>query len=555
MNRPQGRNAMNHLRISSLTLSLLALAGCGGGGGDTTTAPPPAPEAVSGYPASGAYGWTLKASGPTNAIRHGLSLAHPAMPENEYVVETASEAITDTRLVFSGSVNAAQRTATNVQPHALVYILGGDVRSVSMQADGSVPRAGVKRSSTTSACRFLLVANDHAQPDRSRFIVSTAGNDGNCGTADDGRAEVRLSSGSTLGYTLLAGEAPLDVARDPVTLAPRGWIYGRQVALWDTPASPIALRAEGTPALTAVVVSTPQAALVSDGTRMSVIDFTGTWPEREVNLDAATTAGTWRLLGFDANHFYVYNDNPGNNLGTPWTVLRISRQNPTAATVASGTGLITVASMGSNMLYLTVFRAGATPQENKNILIRVPKTGGLRFETEYAIDVKPTVQTSASGRHLRWLVSGIGSATVTHRVTFIDEAGVELHDVPGGYPLAPADAATENFNASESRTRFLVAQGFGVRAFSNTSLVSYDAETGTASTLGSLPGTAEYGDAVVFATASGGPSTFGVGFATRSVYSGLDAQNQPTFSYDGQTARVFSYRLGAANSLTTATRR
>ncbi|MBL0726221.1 hypothetical protein [Piscinibacter sp. HJYY11] len=527
---------MKHPRLRTLALSVLALsalAGCGGGDGDSTTAPAPSPG-VSGYPSSGTYGYTVKASGPTNALRHGLSLLHPAMPENEYVIETATSAITDTRLIVRGDVNAAQSTVANLQSHSLFYIFGGDVRSVRLQADGTQPRLQIRRSDTSTACRFLLSANDHAQPENSRFVVSTAGADGNCGTTDDRWAEVREGSGSTLILQPLA-ERPLDVSRDPITLAPRGWIYPREIQLWS--GSTLALRASGSLALTQVLAATPHSALVGDGTRLSVFSFTGN-TATETPLDAALTIGTnWRLIGFDADHFYVYDDDPTYVFTSPWRVLRISKVNPTAVSIGSGTGVISVASLGINVVYLTVFTA------NNNVLVRFPKTGGLRVESPYPIDIKPTVQTSAAGRHLKWEVSGVGSPNVNYRVDIIDEAGTPLQQWPtGAFPISMADANAENLGVSENRTRFLIANGFGARAFSNASLIGYDAATGTARTLGTLPA---YGNDVVFATASGGPANFGAGFATRS----------SSGSYVEQDARVFSFDIGAADSLRTASRR
>jgi hypothetical protein len=528
-----------HITTTAALIALLTtLTACGGGDeGTTTTAPPLA------NPTSGAYGWTLKASGSTSALKHGLSLVHPSLPDNEYVVEVASEAISDTRLVLSGTVNAAQHNASAIQPHALVYIFGGDVRSVPMQANGSSPASQVKRSNTNSACRFVLAANDHAAPDNSRFIVSTGGADGICGTSDDGRAEVRLSSGATLGYTVLTGDHPLDVARDPVTLAPRGWVYPRQVELWN--AAPggintITTRATGTPAVSRVVASTFESALVEDGTRLSVLQFGNGNTVTEVPLDAALTSGTgWQLIGFDADAFYVYDGNPANTFSSPWRVLRIARATPTALQIASGTGLISVGSMGNNVLYLTVFA------QSDNKLVRVNKAGGARFETTYPITTKPTVQTSANGRHLQWLVTGIGSTNVSHAIDIVDESGLTLYSATGGFPMSVAETGTENFNASESRTRFVFAQGFGARAFSGANLLSYDSLTDTTRVLGVLPGVAEFGNDYVFASAAGGPGSFGVGFATRSVGG----------NYEEQSARVFSYDLGAASSMKATTKR
>ncbi len=528
---------MNHFpfdRLTALLVLMSALGGCGGGGDD---APAPGSSTPLTYPSSGPFGWTLKASGSTTALKHGLSLVHPSLPDNEYVIEVASEAITDTHMVVSGVVNASQLTATSIQPHALVYIFGGDVRSVPMQADGTAPLTHVRRSQTRSACRFVLSANDHATPDNSRFIVSTAGRDGTCSTGDDGVAEVRLSASGGLGYTILSGDRPLDVSRDPVTLAPRGWIYPRSVELW-SPSTTLTTRAAGTAAITRVVASTYNSALVEDGTQLSVMSFSGAATVTETPLNGALTAGNgWQLIGFDAEAFYVYDGNPANTFASPWKVLKITRAAPTATTLASGTGLITIASMGSNVLYLTVFTA------TDNRLVRVSKLSGTRFETTFPIDVKPSVQTSANGRHQQWVVTGVGSASVSHAIDIVDESGATLYSAAGGYPLSVAEAGTENFNVSESRTRFIFAQGFGNRAFNGATLVSYDTTTGTARELGPLPGAAEFGTDFSFASAVGGPTNFGVGFATRSS-GGI---------YQASGSKVFSFDLGTANSMRTAT--
>lgn len=167
-----------------------------------------------------------------DALKYGLSLVRTANADTGFVVELRSSAVTDGRLVTSGSVDAKALRASSLQPAYLVYVAGGDVRSVPTQADGTA--TDVQRAGSTSACRFVLDAIDYATTQNSRFIVSTAGADGQCDTADDGRAAVRLSA--TLGVVVapIAGEQLLDVVRDPFSLAPRGWIYSRSVSLWST---------------------------------------------------------------------------------------------------------------------------------------------------------------------------------------------------------------------------------------------------------------------------------------------------------------------------------
>ena len=522
------------LALASLASLLLILAGCGGGASDGGGG---GGGGGLSFPASGAYGWLLKASGPTSALKFGLSFIHPSRPGTEYVIEVARDVVSDARLVSSGSIDPAQLRATALQPHTLVYIVGGDVRSVPMTADGTAPAARIQRAQTTSACRFGIEGNDYAAPQNSRFIVSTAGADGQCDTSDDGRAEARLAATGALGYTPLSGELPLDVARDPATLAPRGWINPRSVVLWGSTPTTIATRTAPAAALTSVLASTPEASLVADGARLAVLRFGSGSTVTESALDPTITAGNgWQPIGFDADNFYAY-INSSNTFTSTWRVVKIARATPTATLLATGTGLVTVASMGRNTLYLTVFGA------SDNRLIRIAKSNGAQTPTSTATTALLTMQTGADGVHQRWRVSGVGSATPSYVVDMVDETDTVLFSIAGGFPLDVAAAGTRNFNSSESRSRFLVAGNYGSRAFGDASLIGYDSATRTATTLGTLPGTSVFGGSPVYASASAGPTAFGTGFAARST----------TGTIEETGAKVFSFDFGVAGSLTFTT--
>ena len=522
---PRSRTAVG------LTL-LLALSACGGGGG------PDSPSEPATFPTSGPYGWVLKAAGPTDALKFGLSLVHRSTPSTEFVIEAASAVVTDARLVSSGTIVASDLKAISIQPHTLVYIVGGDVRSIAMQADGTAPLTHRRRAQSTSACRFLIDAIDHAAALESRFIVSTAGDDGRCGTTDDRRAEVRISSSDGNPTLNPVNDVPLDVVRDPTTLAPRGWIYPRTVALWADPAGTLQTRPSPAAAVARVVASTFNAALVEDGSRLSVIGFPGGSSFIETSLDGAITAGSnWKSIGFDANNFYLFKDDPGNGFSSPWAVVKVTRVNPTATVLASGTGLLTLGSMGRNVLYLTVF----TSTDNR--LVRIDKFTGAQSEEKTVITTSTTVQTGANGVHQLWKVTGIGGPAPTYRIDIADENGAILTSFAGGFPLAVADAASVNFNASESRSRFIFASDYGPRAYGDASLMAYDTDSRSSTLLGRLPGTAEYGSDFVYASAIGGPMNSGVGYAARSRNGSVVESG----------SKVFSFELGIQNSLSYTT--
>lgn len=526
---------------AALLCTLVVLAGCGGGGGGSSNSGSGGSGGnVSTFPASGAYGWVLKTSGPDGARKKALSLVHPSQTDNEYVIESDSLNVTDARLLSSGTVDTGALRATSVKPHSLVYIAGGDIRAVPMQANGSKPEAKRQSPGTSSACRFVISANDYAAPLNSRYIISTVGGDALCDTSDDGRAEVRVNSDGTPTLTVLTGDAPLDAVRDPATLAPRGWIYPRQVVLWNTsPATTVEVRASDAPAISSVVASTYKQALVEDGAKLSVINFSGGSAFTETPLDSATTAGTgWQPIGYDADSFYVYR-NSENTFNATFTVLRITRTIPAATVVTSGSGLISLASLGSNVIYLTVQRPA------DNLLVRVNKDGGTPTETVTAATTFTSVQTSSSGVHELWRVTNVGSAAAAYTIEFINESSsTPLLTRSGGFPINVADAETENFNSSESRTRFIYASGFtATTTFNGATLETYDAASATSGVLGALPGSADFGIDLGFAFAIGGPSGIGGAFAARS-HEGSILQTD---------AKVYSFDLATTNSLKATT--
>lgn len=109
----------------------------------------------------------------------------------------------------------------------------------------------------------------------------------------------------------------------------------------------------------------------------------------------------------------------------------------------------------------------------------------------------------------------------------------------GGFPISVVEADVQNFDASESRSRFLFANGYGSRAFGDAQLIGYDAASKTATVLGALPGSVDFGTDFVLAGAMGGPGSFMTGFGARS--------SGGTIQETG--AKVFSFDFGSASSL------
>ncbi len=533
----------------------LVLSGCGGGGGSSKSVVTPET-----YPASGAYGWVLKASGSTTALKYGLSLIHPSQPDAEFVIETASDHVSDALLVSRGSVNAGTLQVSSVSAEFLLYIHGGDVFLIPMQANGQSPASRRIAAGSTSACTFVreLAANDYASPQDSRFVVTTAGADGICGSADDGRAELRKDA--SVGLVLRpisAGAEPLAIVRDPATLAPRGWLYSRTVGLWNGASStPFTVRSNAQPtqpALLSVVGSTYRQALVSDGTQLSVIDFSGGTGYTETPLDAGITAGNrWKLIGFDADAFYVHES---SDFTSPWRVLKVARSGSSVSQMAAGTGVITLSSMGNNWLYLTVFDTACSGDALCSYLVTLKKSavGETPGNGPGAPNTLISVEAGANGVNLLSFLPLVETDTSKATIGFFNDDDLQstlaapLDNIQSGYSMGLAEAASLNFNSSESRTRFVYATGYTVATHFNGATLNA-LETSGASyvpvLLGALPGSPSYGTDPSEAYVIAGPAVFGSAYVARA----------PNADPQASGSKVYSYDLGMANSLSAKTR-
>jgi hypothetical protein len=509
------------------------------------------------YPSSGTYAPAFRAQGTIiNPILGevaspilGVSLIHPGKTGVEFVIEPSSSAVGDFRVVASGSVAASAQTVSNIQPYALLYILGGDVRRLPLVANGAAPATQVKTaSSTTKPCHFVADANDYATPDNSRYVVSTSGADGICGTSDDGQAEVKLDSSGGVSFTPMTNNADigdvLGMVQDPATLAPTGWVRESGIEYWNPASTMHSMRSNGDPWITRVVGSTFNSALAEYNNQLTIWSVASGPVVTETKLDATLTAGTgWKMAGYDKDNLYVYrNDNSVKNASV-WTMLKISRALPTATLLNNGKGTIELATMGSSMLYATVTDTAAY----QNRLHTISKaTGVIQTLKSTPITTVYTVLTSASGVH-EMLQGSYNLTTKTisaGSLAMIDEQGLTLYSVSGGAPLAQPGSATRDFNKSVNSSCFVFATGYtGSRMYGDAALLAYNTATKSATTLGTLPGTSAFSSSPVLAIVTGTSTNFMTGIAGRMVNNALQDAGEQVFSFD----------TSVPNSLHTAT--
>ncbi|MBI5891547.1 MAG: hypothetical protein HZB47_12910 [Nitrosomonadales bacterium] len=519
------------MSVRSVVIVTAMLAGCGGGGAANTSTPP----SVVTYPATGTYSWTLPVRGALTAPTMGLSFVHPGDTSIEYVIEPAAAAISDVKEVSSGTVTVGGQTLSNIKPDSLLYIVAGEVRRIPLLANGIAPATQVKKTANISACKFVVAANDYAAPDQSRYIVSTKGTDGACGTADDGQSEIVLGvSGGVSSASVL--NTVLGVLHDDATLVPRGWVLGDGI-FWRSPDSFMVMRVNTDPLITKVVAGNYKALVAEYNNQLTVWQVSSAPAATETKLNAAVTAGTgWKSMGYDASNFYVYRNSGAACPGaTSWTVLKISIASPAATQLASGAGCIASADMGTAVLYASVLGASA------NTLLSMDKNAAGTPQTVKSVTASDFVGilTSASGIHQMWYVYGLSSPWIE----MIDEAGTRIKLIASGFPMAVQDAATVNLNISENRKRFIYANGYsGSMAFGNSTIEVFDAASQTTTAMGTISG---FGTSPVFASVSSSASDFIGGVAVPF--------NSGTGALDESLTKVFSLDVATADSLTATT--
>lgn len=545
------------LGCMALASCVAVLIGCSGGGGSSSSstvtpkptpapAPAPTPTPSATYPSSGTYALALRAQGTISSPilgevaspMLGVSLIHPSKTGVEFVIEPSSSAVGDLRVVASGTVDASAQTVSNIQPYALLYILGGDVRRVPLVANGAAPATQIKTVSSatpsTKPCYFVADANDYATPDNSRYVVSTVGADNVCGTGDDGQAEVKLDSSGGVSFTPMANNAAignvLGMVQDPATLAPAGWVRQSGIEYWSPASTMHSMRSGGDPWITGVVGSTFNSALAEYNNQLTIWSVGSGQSVSETKLDATLTAGTgWRMIGYDNDSFYVYRNNKNDST---WTMLKISRVLPAATPLANDKGTVELATMGSSIIYATVTDKAAV----QNRLQTISKATCVMLTLKSTpITTAYTVITSASGVHER--LQGIYNFTTktlsAGSLAMIDEQGNTLYSASGGFPLAQPGSVTRDFNKSVNSSSFVFASGYTAsRMYGDATLLAYNTATRSATTLGTLPGTSAFGNSPVMAIITGASTNFMTGIAGSVVSNSLQDAGEQVFSFD-----------------------
>lgn len=166
-------------------LSALGMAACGGGGGSPQSAGPSGTDTIP----------------VTHLFYRDNSLPSPLMaidPVNAAApVAADAGAVAGAERVLYGNYNPSSRTVSALHPRSVIYAKGGKLYRVSaIKGAGFTPIQVSSETQSAEICR-TKVDIDFANHDKSTYLYSSKGADGQCSTADDQWKMVRLGMSAT----------------------------------------------------------------------------------------------------------------------------------------------------------------------------------------------------------------------------------------------------------------------------------------------------------------------------------------------------------------------
>ena len=489
------------------------------------------------------------AEGPASATRFGISLIHPADRTTEYVIEPAALNVSSPLTIHAGVVDPVDSKVSSVTAHSLLYIAGGDVKRLPLAATGANPKAALQVAGASNLCDLVVDSfykpqgTDYSAPLASKYIATTKGADNLCATSDDGQVEVSFDAQGKPQAAPLPNAAALGpvlaILRNPATLKPSATVHGRAIAVTQPAATVFNLLASTAPAMTKPIEVSVDSLVGQQNNRLVYWDISG----KNVALDATITAGGgWASVGVDANNFYVY-----RNTGTlttantsAWKLVKISRLSPAATLLASGTGYIFSASMGTNSIFTTLANvSGFTLNRFSKAAPGAPVVllGPSTVQAPLTLASTEGVQLVVTGT-----TGSIGQNIVATSV-LDEETGRILFSNANAQPFGVVSGNTLVLNNSGNAVGFVITGDISATAGAlGGTLISYDAASRKSVVAGRLPSANDFGSPTGFAGAGGTATpTFGTGSLSAFSSTGTFASPRRNFSFDPRVADSIQY--------------
>ena len=544
------------LSIAGWVALTAALVACGGGGGSGevtgSVAPAPAasaPTPVAAWPSSGTYSPILKFDGRTNAtpLTVALSLAHPASPTVEYVLDAAAVPNTVGQFLEQGTFNAATQKVTGLTTVAYLDSPNGLLRSTALTANGARPVQATGNVLASCSAVGGLSANNYTTPYASQVVFSTPGTDGVCGTADDAEALVTFSPTGVPSASAMPTGTSLGYLRSTLTGLPsylfRGFPDGSAQA-FPVPATNAAIINIAPP----VQADLPRVVYKKVQNFSDIILYTRNGQLMALNgrtsvpaaamLSPLTGPEGWRSAGYDSNNVYAYlNSNIATSGTGNYRILAISRSTLAISTLAEGLGAVQDASIsGGTVLFATVRSGG------RYLVLRTPTNGSLGSAYLNSSSTASIVGTYSTGRHI--LINSNASGTVSSQI--INDAGTVLYTAAASAPFGLDSNVRDAVTDTVSDASFLFIGPLTATAYGGALITRFDDMTLAARTIGTVPTRNSLGGTASQAVFVG-PLTPNLGFG------GIHAVRVFSSTFQPIGSAVYTYNTGVTNSLTLTT--
>lgn len=523
--------------VSAALLSII-LSACGGGGGSAANDPPPGGGSFSQWPGTGNYVVVLKASGSTTAgaTTTALSLAHPATPQVEYVMDS-SPATSRLGIVLQGGTFAASSNEfTGLSQVAYVDAPGGMLRTTSLVANGARPLQST--GPTQALCQNSLVANDFGNPFNSAVLATTPGADGSCGTADDGQVMIGFSSTGVPAVN--SAQGVVGYLRSSSTGAPAYWLTtdssGAETATPFGGGGNAIVVGIGTPGVTSVkyglVADLSDTLLYSRSGALMGLGYASGSLVRHT-LATSTGPDGWKSAGNDANYAYAYLNSSTARSGTgTWQLLAVARSNLAVTTIATGNGSIFMASAFPGNVYATVLDANGTH------VAKVSAPAGQQSTLWASATTVTAVEANPGGLHT---VVAVSSTSVTS-LTLVDNQGNALYSQSPGLVYGADSDTIDGASGDQMFAGVYIVAPSASTYLGGTPLTRFDAAAGTSTLIGTLPNGGALGGSTldeVFVTPISADRRFG----------GFQASRLSGSQLVSSGSAVYTFNPGQADSL------
>jgi hypothetical protein len=510
---------IHRLCIPTVGMFASLLTACGGGGSSSNLGGAQFSELP---PASGSYTPVITVDKATLV----LSAAHSESPTTEYAWSSKTVNAAAIRVSYSGKIGN-DGTVTDVQPFELSTIHANEIGNVSLIARGRPVYNTF--APQQKPCRFnapegWLQFRLDFTPNSGTLTdgVIMAGNDGVCGTADDGPA-----TEEPIGefYDFRNGDQASVFQSGIVSIQGKGSLAGAGIG---------GLGGGGTPRR---VLNLDNASVIEDANGLYLLTMKdkateSAWDLKFDFVRLKTTTG-WKSAGYDLNSLYLYRNTSTIGLGT-WEFIQVTRLVGNNITLGVGPGTIEGAILSDNQVWIS---GANSNRAETHVLYKNLTAPKVTLSSSATVVKAPFV--AGGGRVVVYAVRPGFSGLEIYSESNIN---TPVRSIAQSLLSGSQKTGVQSIRSSPAKAVIYVKTVSGISTgFSGGNLSSYDPVTDTEISYGTFPQGALGGANQLVGIPSINESSF-----KTFVLQGVDAGTQAAFAIG---ARKYSFQFGKANSL------